>query len=324
MNLEYKIGLITVYFGPWPPWFNLFLESCKSNVNIDFLIFSDNPVLTQNLPNIKSVFLTLNDFNSRVSEILKLNITISDPYKLCDFKPVFGEVFGDYIKEYNFWGYCDIDIIFGQISKFISNKSFAEYDIISTYSGFLSGPFCLYRNEIKVNRLYKNTPFFKKIFSDEKMLGFDENIPRPSNMGISLRKCLLFVRFLAYVAFTCDIFIKNVSELRYQFQWFTKRKTIKHHSLNDMSEIIWDAENKGLIKYFHQELTISPSHFARNGSKSWVILYNNGKLIDIKKGDELFAFHLRSSKMKNSFSISSKISTSFKITEKGIFTSHEV
>ena len=33
---------------------------------------------------------------------------------MCDYKVAYGEMFQDYIKEYDFWGHCDMDMIFGE------------------------------------------------------------------------------------------------------------------------------------------------------------------------------------------------------------------
>ena len=44
-----------------------------------------------------------------------MQVTLDRPYKLCDFKPAYGFIFGEYLKEYDYWGHCDIDIVWGDL-----------------------------------------------------------------------------------------------------------------------------------------------------------------------------------------------------------------
>ena len=46
----------------------------------------------------------------------------SDPYKLCDLKPAYGHIHERDIAGYRFFGYGDIDIVYGQISDFYTGK----------------------------------------------------------------------------------------------------------------------------------------------------------------------------------------------------------
>ena len=46
-----KIILIICYFGKLPNYFDLYLETCKYNDTIDFLMFTDQKCNNYNLPN---------------------------------------------------------------------------------------------------------------------------------------------------------------------------------------------------------------------------------------------------------------------------------
>jgi hypothetical protein len=150
-----SIIVLAIYFGKLPSWFPLFLNTCMNNPDTDYLIFSDQDIHNESGGNIRVVFFTMNDFNQLASKKLNFRVSLLTPYKLCDFKPMYGEIFSDYITGYKFWGYCDSDIFFGRIDRFITPDMLNKYDIISTYAGFLSGPFCLYRNSSEINGLYK-------------------------------------------------------------------------------------------------------------------------------------------------------------------------
>ncbi|RXM50152.1 DUF6625 family protein [Chryseobacterium sp. CH1] len=118
-----RIALINCYFGKkWPSYFNHFLFSCKYNSDVDFLIFTNLEAPFQ-IANVHFIKINdLSEFSKIASEKLNLSINILDGYKLCDFKPAYGLIFQEYLKNYDFWGYCDIDIIFGNIRYFLTEK----------------------------------------------------------------------------------------------------------------------------------------------------------------------------------------------------------
>ena len=39
-----KIAILTVYYGNFPPYFDLWLRSCEFNETIDFYIVTDNNI----------------------------------------------------------------------------------------------------------------------------------------------------------------------------------------------------------------------------------------------------------------------------------------
>ena len=43
---------------------------------------------------------------------------------------MFGHIFSDYLVGYDFWGYGDIDLIYGNISKFITRDMLEQFDCI--------------------------------------------------------------------------------------------------------------------------------------------------------------------------------------------------
>lgn len=167
-----KIGLIVPYFGEFPNYFDLFLKSCAFNSSIDWLIFTDNEV--DELPsNVKIVPMTFGQLKSLISYKLNTTASLPDPYKLCDYKPAYGKIFADYLEKYDFWGHCDIDLIFGDLRQFITEEILTEHDKI-----FMDGHLILYRNTKKVNHSFdligdKDTSFRYCIQVPEVMY-FDE------------------------------------------------------------------------------------------------------------------------------------------------------
>lgn len=159
-----SIVIIVAYFGKLPSHMNLWVKSCEYNSDINWIIVTDQ-VIHQSIPsNIRYIKMTLKELSNRISNKLNLNICLKYPYKLCDFKPAYGIIFDDLIKDYEFWGHCDLDMIFGNIRIFITG------DILDKYNKVLSrGHLVLYRNSIEVNnyfRLQMPDLDYKKIFLD--------------------------------------------------------------------------------------------------------------------------------------------------------------
>lgn len=169
-----KILLITCYFGKFPWYFDLFLKSCATNPTIDFIIFSDCPT-PKNLPeNIKVISFTIKEFNLLATEKLGFEVTIKSAYKLCDFKPAYGVIFSEYITTYPFWGITDIDIVFGRIREFMTNELLDNYEIISVRNDYPTGSFMLFKNNNKINTLFRKSRDFKKVFLSDTHYCFDE------------------------------------------------------------------------------------------------------------------------------------------------------
>jgi len=169
-----KICLVTVFFGEWPWYFDFFLKSCSYNLSIDFLIFSDLNKPTCAPQNVKFIQKTLDDISEVINAKLGLKIKFNSPYKLCDIKPSYGLLFSENLSNYDFWGHCDIDLIFGNIRGFITEDLLNTFDIISVRHDYPSGFFMLYRNSPKINSLFKESKDYVKVFSSQKHYCFDE------------------------------------------------------------------------------------------------------------------------------------------------------
>ena len=97
----YKIVYIVPYFGKMRSDFNIWLKSCSYNKSIDFLIFTDDCGNYDYPANVHMKYITLPDLKLQIEDKLGFNIAMSHPYKLCDFKPAYGDIFSDYITEYD-------------------------------------------------------------------------------------------------------------------------------------------------------------------------------------------------------------------------------
>lgn len=170
-----KLILIVPYFGKWPVWFPAFLQSCKYNPLVDWIFFTDCDIPEITLDNVFFIPFTSVDFNSLASEKLGFEVKLSRPYKLCDFKPAYGVIFEQYVRNYDFWGCCDIDVVWGDIRKFITDEILNKYDIVTTRRKKIAGHFTLFRNEQKINFAFTRYPNYKDILQSPKSFNFAES-----------------------------------------------------------------------------------------------------------------------------------------------------
>ena len=169
-----SILFLICWQGDYPWYFPYFLHSCRYNPSIDFLILTDNDTKLELPPNVKIIPYSIEQFKTDASKILGFEVAVESDYKLCDFKPAYGFIFSDRIKNYDFWGYCDMDVIFGNIRTFMTDELLKEYDIISARHDYLTGCFALYRNNPYMRELFKQSKDYRKVFTDPRNFYFDE------------------------------------------------------------------------------------------------------------------------------------------------------
>lgn len=171
-----KICFIVPYYGKFPNWFPFFLKSCEYNKEIDWLFFTDIDY-TGKLPlNVKFLEMSFQKYKQAASQ--KLNCKVNGGVrKLCDHKPLYGFLFEDYLKEYDYWGWCDVDLIFGNLTKYV-DKCSGGYECISFAEepqAFPYGPCTLIKNCERMNKLFMKSRDLGKILESDRYFGFDED-----------------------------------------------------------------------------------------------------------------------------------------------------
>ena len=176
-NQEYKfkVAIIIPYFGKWPEYFNLYLYSCSKNPQIDFLYFTDCDIPAQIYPNTHFVRTTFTEYCNKVSEVLGIRFHPNHARKLCDVKPFYGIIHKEDIKDYDFWGFADIDLIYGDMSLYVNEQTLAKYDVITSHSIHLSGHFTLIRKNSKYTTIGYRVKKWKKKLESEDNLWIDES-----------------------------------------------------------------------------------------------------------------------------------------------------
>ena len=94
-----KCTFIIPYYGNFPNYFQLFLNSCKYNSDFEWLIFTDNNKSYDWPANVHVHYETFKDMQERVHSAFPFHPELKTPYKLCDLKPMYGYLFSEYLKE---------------------------------------------------------------------------------------------------------------------------------------------------------------------------------------------------------------------------------
>ena len=170
-----KICFIIPYFGKLPSNFTIWLNSCKWNKTINWIIYTNDKTKYNFPENVQVKYCEFDDLVNKIQKLYNFKVNIDSYWKICYFKPAYGEIFKDDLKGFDYWGHCDMDLIWRDIRKFITDDILEKYDKI----GF-QGHSTIYKNSDKINAIYKtkvpNVPTYKQIFTGEiDKYCFDEN-----------------------------------------------------------------------------------------------------------------------------------------------------
>jgi hypothetical protein len=147
-----KIIFIVPYFGKLPNYFSLWLKSCEFNQSIDWVLFIDDEQQFNYPKNVKVSYCQFDDIKQIFQQKIGDDIELKTPYQLCEFRISFGYVFDNLIKGYDFWGYCDVDVLWGNLRKFFTDDVLENYDKIG-WRGHLT----LFKNNKEINSIFKRT-----------------------------------------------------------------------------------------------------------------------------------------------------------------------
>lgn len=181
------------YFGRWPEWIELFVECCKWNPSVRWRIFTDREPPENRADNVDYVRLDFAEYKALARERLGVDFDPPDPYKLCDLRPALGDLHEREIAGYDFWGYGDLDVVYGDLRRFYTDELLAAHDVLSTHPERLSGHFALFRNTPALRRAYRRYPRWREILARPGYVGVDESLaalflrPDPRRAGLRRR-----------------------------------------------------------------------------------------------------------------------------------------
>lgn len=228
------IAIIFPYFGKFPSVFKLWWQSAINNPTVDFIFFTDQKIVSQS-PNIHIHETTFSDLVKGIQAKYNFKLAIEKPYHICDFKAAYADIFFDYIKDYDFVGYGDVDLVYGDIRHFISDDVLDKYDMISGW-----GHLTLLRNNEYCRNFYKTKHegflYYEDVFSTLGNFGFDEYW----HNGLAD----LWVEMHPDKVYNCDLLIDDlrIPTINYNFCGSTRR-------VFENNNVIYGYEGGKLFRY---------------------------------------------------------------------------
>ncbi|MTB65140.1 hypothetical protein GGG87_09050 [Streptococcus sp. zg-86] len=234
-----SIALIVPFFGPLPEYTKLFFYTLGYHKEITVLLFTDQQV--EKVPeNVKVTHTSFEQFKKRLEHLFEFEISLEKSYKLCDFRPAYGLLLEKELQNYDFWGYCDLDIIVGDISGFLQPNILENYDKIYQH-GHLT--------------LFRNTPENNRRFMEKAGMDYRECFTSPINaifdevLGIQRKYELLGIS--TYISRDCA----DISPWHYSFRRVESHlKDNEMKSLNYNLQVFFWEKGKVYRAYWNEEL----------------------------------------------------------------------
>lgn len=167
-----KRGVFIIpYFGQLPYYFQLWMYTAGYSKLFDFWIFTNDKSVVSTADNVKIIYVSFEQFIKLAQTKFDFRLGLTTPRKLCDFKPTYGYIFEEQISQYDYWGFCDVDLLWGDIDHLVPLDE--SYDKL-----YVHGHMTLIKNTTENNRLfmepidgYEN---YESILSSPKNHMFDE------------------------------------------------------------------------------------------------------------------------------------------------------
>ncbi len=170
-----SICIIITWFGAWPPWMRLFVESCRWNPTVNWLLLGDSPPPADLPPNVRIQTVSFDDYRDQVASRLRIHPRWNDTYKLCDLKPALGYIHQQEIAGYDYWGFGDLDVIYGDIRRFYT-PSVLVHDLVTTHEHIVAGHFSLLKTTPRMLTAFKRIPLWRALLATPHHKSFDEQI----------------------------------------------------------------------------------------------------------------------------------------------------
>lgn len=247
-----KICLITCYSGKLPDYFRFFADSCQRNPDVDFIVFNDRLSSDAKHGNLSLRRFSLAGFSRQVAEKTGIRPGITKGYKLADFKPLYGLVFSDEIRDHEFWGYCDLDLVFGRIRNFVTPEVLSAFDVITTKEKWLSGHFTLFRNNEFSRKLFELSPSHRWILEDSERNWYLEE--------------------------SCK---------RWQGEFFTIEELVAKGMPVSMYDVVRNLEHSGKLRVLFKDVV---REHTLKGRVDYLL--DNEALVDLTNGEEFMYHHL--------------------------------
>jgi hypothetical protein len=230
-----KIIVIVIWIGRLPSGFPFWLATARKQP-FTIAMVTDQPQ-PEDCKDIIWVPTSLAKLRKQISNVLGFDASLAYSYKVCDYRAIYGLIFSDLVEGYDYWGFCDLDLIFGDMEKVLDNALMESPDKV-----FQRAHFSLYKNTATVNEAfskYKEIDY-KYIFKNPRYCMFDEW----HGIGKIFKKLNLSVYHKEVIA--------DVKPNDYRFRC---------SNIPNYSSEIFIYQHGKLLKYYVQDATVKTEEY---------------------------------------------------------------
>ena len=168
-----RVAMILPWYGP-KPWYWPLFEASAKRIGMDVIVVAEKGFRVS-ARNFRVVEMSLEEVRERAEKALGTGVNLMRGYKLCDLRPMYGLVFADILKDYDYWAYGDCDVIYGRkFNDFLAKAVDEDWDVATVRGKWLSGPFTMLKNDLKINKLFERAKDWRKMLSRTDNQWFDE------------------------------------------------------------------------------------------------------------------------------------------------------
>lgn len=240
-----KIVLIQLWIGKIPDYFWYHYETTK-NLPIDFL-FVTNQNIQLDSNNYKVLKISEEQIKQLIHQKIGKFFDVIVYRNISQLKPSLGDLFSEYITNYDYFGYYDIDTLFGDVHNYL-NPYLDSFEVISfateVFHNRTSGVLTILKNTENNRVLYKNRiEVLIEKFVNYDIHSFDEH---------EFNELLLNNLKVKLLYDVCNISKEN-GKLNYDAEW--SGGIVKVNGVKKMIHHFYDKENTGFDKVGNLILT---------------------------------------------------------------------
>lgn len=177
--MKTKKVILNLMFGEPFSWLEQYLDNVEHLHKDGYYWHIYTPHKIKPRKNVEIIPMTLEDFDKLVIKYTGINpqnyMEEGRPHKLTsDMYPAYGWILQDYIKDFDYWGHTNWDVVYGDIAKFIPDSEIEKYQIWSDTPREINGVWTLYKNDKETNNLFREIPEWEKMFREHELFYLDE------------------------------------------------------------------------------------------------------------------------------------------------------
>ena len=167
-----KIKILSMWIAhrkwiePQPKWINKFMIQMGRFSSISWELLPSVELLSSD-----KQLKWFNDLASRKTGLCVRKVT---GQTAADLRPAYGVLFDDLYEGYDWWGWCDLDLVLGDLDSLLP-PLLADSDVLSVKSDYLSGCFALFRNCPETVNAFRLSPRWEEIAQSKKHYAWDES-----------------------------------------------------------------------------------------------------------------------------------------------------